>query len=258
MPIQRVLDVVHRQRVAGEQHVDVAGADQLAEMAAPPVWTTTGPATNAMRPPLASRRASSSAIRATLASTRRSDEISLVMNAKPWRSRSRNSGRDADAVDAAHDRIAGPDVAQLAAQRPPVLDHHDRVHPLALDLDPLAAVPHRVCAGWSSNRSRRARSRPCPRGRGRLFRCCAPAAERDQRLRAAAAARTGRAVIRFADGRSSSLVRPMSKSHDFEGAPRFDRPCRKCGQELRVDEMPFGLDHFADWFIAAQRDSKDR
>ncbi len=33
-----------------------------------------------------------SAMRATPVSTRRSDEISFVMNAKPWRSRSRNSG----------------------------------------------------------------------------------------------------------------------------------------------------------------------
>ena len=46
----------------------------------------------------------------------------------------------AHAGDAADDVIAGADVAQLAAQRAPLLDDDDRVHPLALDLDPLPAV----------------------------------------------------------------------------------------------------------------------
>ena len=41
---ERLLDVVHGERVAGEQHVDVAAANQLAEIRPPPpVWTTTGP-----------------------------------------------------------------------------------------------------------------------------------------------------------------------------------------------------------------------
>ena len=56
---QRVLDVVDRERVARQQDVDVAGADQILEVADPPVCTTTGPATTAMRPPAASPPASS-------------------------------------------------------------------------------------------------------------------------------------------------------------------------------------------------------
>ena len=56
------------------------------------MWTATGPITKTIRPwsRLISRIIA--AILAMLTSTRRSDEISLVMNAKPWRSRSRNSG----------------------------------------------------------------------------------------------------------------------------------------------------------------------
>ena len=81
---KRVLDVVDGDRVAGQQDVDEAGADEVAEMRTPPVWTTTGPATNG---DAAAARFQTSrimaAMRATPVSTRRSDEISFVMNAKP-------------------------------------------------------------------------------------------------------------------------------------------------------------------------------
>ena len=61
--------------------------------AAPPVWMTTGPATNTTRSPRAfGLRGSSAAMRDTLTSTRRSEETSFDMNAKSPRSRSRNSG----------------------------------------------------------------------------------------------------------------------------------------------------------------------
>ena len=43
---QRGFDVVNAQRVAAEQRLHAAAADQLRERpATPPVWTTTGPAT---------------------------------------------------------------------------------------------------------------------------------------------------------------------------------------------------------------------
>ena len=60
--------------------------------AVPPVCTTTGPATKTMRQPSALIWRIISAILRTAVSARRSDEISLAMNAKPSRSRSLNSG----------------------------------------------------------------------------------------------------------------------------------------------------------------------
>ena len=82
---QRLLDVVHGERVAGEQHVDVARADQRRRSTAPPpVWTTTGPGDEGdALPPRFDRLASSRRCARRSTSTRRSDEISLVMNAKP-------------------------------------------------------------------------------------------------------------------------------------------------------------------------------
>ena len=112
---QRELHVVHGQRVAGEHHVHVAEADQLGEVldAAGVHDDRAGDDGDAAARLLTSRIIA--AMRATLPSTRRSDETSLLMNAKPRRSRSRNSGSDADAVVAADDRLAGAHVAQLAA-----------------------------------------------------------------------------------------------------------------------------------------------
>ena len=43
--VERRLDVVGGQRVAGEQHVDEAGVDQRDHRGAAPVWTTPGPPT---------------------------------------------------------------------------------------------------------------------------------------------------------------------------------------------------------------------
>ena len=83
----------------------------------PPVCTTTGPATTAMRPPAALTSRIIAAMRDTPTSTRRSDEISLVMNAKPMPIALLELGNHANAVDAADDRVALPDVAQLAARR---------------------------------------------------------------------------------------------------------------------------------------------
>ncbi len=50
--------------------------------------------------------------------------------------------RHADALEPAHDPVAGPDLAQLAADRAPVGQDHDSVHALALDDHPLPLDPH--------------------------------------------------------------------------------------------------------------------
>ena len=96
-----------------------------------------------MRPPACLTARIIAAMRDTPTSTRRSDEISLVMNAKPWRSRSWNSGTIL--MPWMPQTMASPlrisrSLRQTARAS---VDHDRRVHALALDLHPLAAEPHR-------------------------------------------------------------------------------------------------------------------
>ena len=82
---QRLLGVVHRQGVAGEKHVHVAAPDQLDEVRAAAGVDHDGPRDEGnLQPPLPMCRIIA-AMRPTLASTRRSEEISLVMNPKSAR-----------------------------------------------------------------------------------------------------------------------------------------------------------------------------
>ena len=78
-------------------------------------------------------------MRETLTSTRRSDEISLRMNAKPLRSRSRNSGVTRMPVEAADDASPARTSRSLRQHRAAVgVDDDHRVHALLLDVDPAA------------------------------------------------------------------------------------------------------------------------
>ena len=244
---ERLLDVVHGERVAGEQHVDVAGADQILEVGAAAGVHDDRPGDErdaAAGLPSTSRIIA--AMRATPTSTRRSDETSLVMNAKPWRSRSWNSGVDADAVDAADDAVARLHVAQLAADGAAVLDD-DRPRPCA------AARPRAsgrragpASGGWSSSRNRRARSR---RGRRRELRVaarrrCGSRGRPAPRAPASSRLRVG-AEIRIAIEDGSSLLRPMSNSQHVERRVVLDDRVEDDVQDLRVDQVAFGLDHLA-------------
>ena len=127
--------------------------------AAPPVWTTTGPATKTIAAARAPGVAHHRGDPPTLASTRRSDEISLAMKAKSPRSRSRNSGVTRMPSSAADDPIAGPNLAQLPAEARAVRRGRSR-RPCAV-ARPRSTRRRRApaCAGWSSSRSRRRRSR---------------------------------------------------------------------------------------------------
>ena len=151
--------------------------------------------------------------RDTLTSTRRSDDTSFDMNAKSPRSRSRNSGVDANAVQAADDAVAGPNFAQLAAHGRAVgADDDDGVHALARDRQPSAVDAHvgphvrrRVEVVWDravpigdAQRARRA-----PRRRGSR-------AESAPRPGAAARPRSSAETFSFSCEKSS-LVRPISK-----------------------------------------------
>ena len=90
---ERLLDVVDRERVAGEQDVDVAARESDPEVGCrrPCARRRGRPRPRCGRRPAFVSRIIA-AMRETPTSTRRSDEISFVMNAKPSRSRSWNSG----------------------------------------------------------------------------------------------------------------------------------------------------------------------
>ena len=114
---QRVLDVVDGERVAREQHVDVAGANQLPEVRA---------RRRCARAP--GRRRTRSCRRPLHLRHHRRDARDADLDAPLRRNLVRHE-REAeaiallelrhrpDALDAAHDRVARPHVAQLAADR---------------------------------------------------------------------------------------------------------------------------------------------
>ncbi len=83
-------------------------------------------------------------MRATPTSTRRSDEILVAHERETVPIARLELGHDLDAVDAADDGVTAADLAQLAADGVRVLDDDRGVHPLPLDLHPLAVDPDRV------------------------------------------------------------------------------------------------------------------
>ena len=179
-------------------------------------------------------RASSRRSRATPASTRRSDETSLVMNAKPWRSRSWNSGTTRmpstpqttasplrTSRSLRHDGAAAVDRRSTASMR------------WSLDEQPLAARGARASGGWSSNRSRRARSRP-----GRRAASSRPACSR-RGSRAARASRrpSGSAVVAVGRDAHREHRRLVVGAADREAAaPRTTALCR-----MTVSKMPLRM-----------------
>ena len=113
-----------------------------ASPATPPVWTTTGPATTTTLSFCSRALRTSAAVWRTAVSTWRSEEMPLDMKANESRSRSLDSGRDADAAHADHDAVALAQVAQAAAEGASFVDHDHGVHALVFGLDPLLADAH--------------------------------------------------------------------------------------------------------------------
>ena len=159
---QRELDVVHGQRVPGEDDVHVALADQRREVLDAAGVDDDRPGDDgdaaAGRLDVAHhlRDARHAAFDATLgrdvvAHEREAETVALA-----------ELRRHADAGVAAHDRLAGLDVPQLAAGGGLSVDDDHRVHALLVDLDPAARPAARACGDWSSSRSRRGRSDPSP------------------------------------------------------------------------------------------------
>ena len=112
----------------------------------PPVCTTTGPATTAMRPPafFTSRIICGDARDAAFDAALRRDVVAHEREAEAVAFAELR--RHADAVVAADDRLARLDVAQLAALGRAAGGDDHGVHALLLDLDPVAAM--RTCVRW--------------------------------------------------------------------------------------------------------------
>ena len=133
---------MHGERVAGEQHVDVATTDQLVEVGAAAGVHDHRPGDEgdlAARP--AGCAASSRQSGRRWLSTRRSDEISLVMKPKSARVRSRNSGVTRMPSRPQTTRSPALTSRSLRHMAPPSINGDHRVHPLARDFDPGAAEP---------------------------------------------------------------------------------------------------------------------
>ena len=135
-----VLDVVHGERVPREQPVDPAPPDEPTQVVAAAAvhhhrprhhddasaFRLHGPhhaddARHAdLHPPLG---------RDVAGHEREAEAVALL-----------ELGQDPDAVESAHDLLAAADVPKLAAGGAAVAHDHHRVHPLALDVHPAAAV----------------------------------------------------------------------------------------------------------------------
>ena len=149
------------------------------------------------------------------------------------------------ALHAAHDLVAGPHVAQLAAQGPAVLDDDDRIHPLALDFQPAAAVAHeRLEVGRGIEIVRHA-AVPVGLPDQRIARARDLAPERHELLEHALEPVLGRRRNPHRDRRRLVVGPPDRELQHFERRVPLDDGVEDHVQELRVDQMPFGLDDLA-------------
>ena len=198
-----------------------------------------------MRPPAAFTSRIIVAMRETPTSTRRSDEISFVMNAKPCRSRSRNSGLTRTPPTPQTTRVARLDVAQLAADRPAVFDDDDRIHALTLDLDPLPADAAQRAMVRRRVEVVRHAAVAVGRPEQRVVLIGQPAAERDQFLEHLPEHLLGRRRNAHRDERGLVVAAADVELQDVERRVALHDRVEDDVQDLRVDQVAFGLDHFA-------------
>ena len=184
-------------------------------------------------------------MRDTPTSTRRSDEISFVMKANPSRSRSWNSGTRSHALDAAHHLIADADVPQLAAERVPILDDDDRIHSLLLDLEPVAAMADQRLQIRRRIEVVSDAAIPLGTSHERVGLARDLAAQRHELLEHAPQSLFRRRGDPHRN-RRRLVIRPADREMQYleRGIP-LDDGVEDDVQELRVDQMAFGLDDFA-------------
>ena len=141
-PEEAVLDVVDRERVAGQQRVHPAAADERAERvdAAGVDHDRPGDDDDALAAFAGGAHHVRDPADARLDLALRTDVVAHEGERLPPALGPLHV--QAHSVDAAHDVIPGAHVAQLHAARRAVLDDDDGVHTLPADFDPAPAEPH--------------------------------------------------------------------------------------------------------------------
>ena len=131
---------MHGQGVAGQQHIDETGADELAEIrhAAGVHEDRTGHDGDPPTTPLDVADHLGNPRDARLDAALRRNFVRHERKAEPVALA--EFRRHSDAFYSTDDHIAGADVAELAALRAIAFDHDGRIHSLTIDLEPLAAV----------------------------------------------------------------------------------------------------------------------
>ena len=192
-----------------------------------------------MRPPDFFTSRIIAAMRATLPSTRRSDETSLLMNAKPRRSRSRNSG--VTRMPSCPQTIGSPALTSRSFRHAGASagDDDDRVHALLLDLHPRPSEAHvRAVVGRRVEvvghaaillrRLRRARCARCTGWQPNVVSCCS---------RSSSTRRVGRRDAHL-DARGVVVGAADVELQDLVGGLELDDLVEDRGQEARVDQVP--------------------
>ena len=142
---QSLLDVMRRQGVAGEQHIDEAAANQPADVIAAAGVNDGGAEYGEDFPPASFVRRMAAAISRTVTPLGFSLETGLVMNSKRFCRASASRGEDAQTVPADHDRDrrraprSSAYIAPAAALR---IDEDAAVHFLIFHLHPFAVEPN--------------------------------------------------------------------------------------------------------------------
>jgi hypothetical protein len=149
------------------------------------------------------------------------------------------------ALHSTYDLVAGPHVAQFAADGTAVFDHDDRIHPLALDFQPAAAVPHERLEVRRGVEIIRHAAVPIGGAEQRIGRPRDLASERDELFEDPFQAFFGRRGDPHRN-RRRLVVGPADRElQHLERRVPFDDSVEDHVQQLRVDQMAFGFDHLA-------------
>ena len=156
-------------------------------------------------------------------------------------------GRDADAAQAHHDRVAGAQIAQAAAIGAAVPDHHHGVHALVFDLDPLLPVAHvGVVVGGGVEIFRRAAValHGGQRGVARIHRGAAQIQKLVQQVLERGAVR--RLHLQAQVGGFAVGAADAELLH-FEAAVILHDLIEDVLHDVGVDQVAFRFDHFLKW-----------
>jgi hypothetical protein len=168
-------------------------------------------------------------MRATLTSTRRAIAIAEFRS-------------DPESFESADDAIAGAHVAQLPALGGAVGDDDHGVHALPRHVDPASIDPHLGSLVGRRIEVVRHRAVAIRRADERVAFLGDVTAERDQRLEQGRERGTGRRRHLEAQPREVLVGAANLEVQHLEGAAAFDHGIEDRIEELRIDQVPFGLD----------------